>query len=235
VSLLLYRWELKLAALVMATVLWFWVITSEKTDLTVVAAVDLDAVPAGLEVVGGRSETVDVELHGLRSVLARLGPDRVRARASLAGAHAGSSMVRLSPNHVIVPAGVSVIRVQPSRVQVTLEPSRQVQVPVVPKLVGTVRDGYRVTRVTVTPPEVAIEGPQSIVSRVARLETGPVSLADAAATIQLAAELDQPAEAAVRFTGSRRVQVVVEIGPVDRGTERGDRGAPAGRSAGPRG
>lgn len=233
-KVLLYRWELKLAALVMALVLWFWVITSEKTDLTVVAAVDLDAVPTGMEVVGGRSETVDVELHGLRSVLARLGPDRVRARASLAGLQAGSTMVRLSPNHVVVPAGVSVIRVQPSRVQVTLEPSRQIQVPVVPKLVGSVRDGFQVTRVTVTPPEVAIEGPQSMVGRVARLETQPVSLTDATTTIALAAELDHPTEAAVRFPGSRRVQVVVEIGPVGSGGER-SRPSPIGRSAGPRG
>jgi YbbR domain-containing protein len=235
VSFLFYRWELKIAALVMATVLWFWVVTSEKTDLTVVAAVDMESVPAGLEVVGGRSETVDVDLHGLRSVLARLGPDRVRARASLAGAHAGTIMVRLRPDQVVVPAGVSVVRVQPSRVPITLEPSRQVQVPVVPKLVGTVRDGYRVTRVSVTPPEVAIEGPQSIVSRVSRLETQPVSLADATTTIQLAADLDQPAEAAVRFPGSRRVQVVVEIGPADAGGERAPRGAPDARGAGPRG
>jgi YbbR domain-containing protein len=233
-SVLLYRWELKLAALVMAAVLWSWVVTSEKTDLTVVAAVDFEGVPEGLELVGGRAETVDVDLHGLRSVLARLGPDRVRARASLANAHAGTTMVRLRADQVVVPAGVSVVRVEPSRVPVTLEPSRQVQVPVIPKLVGTVRDGYRVTRVTVTPSEVAIEGPTSMVSRVARLETRPVSLAGATSTIEQAADLDQPAEAAVRFAGARRVQVVVEIGPADPGGDPASR-TPTARPAGPRG
>ena len=88
------------------------------------APVEFDEIPAGLVVAGERPESVDVQLHGLRAVLARLGRDDVRARVSLAGVRPGEVVVRLVPDHVAVPSGVTVLRVSPSRLRLTLEPGR---------------------------------------------------------------------------------------------------------------
>ena len=79
-SALARHWELKLLALAFSMVLWAFVMTSEKSDLIVTAQLELDGIPAGLEVVGERPDSVDVQLHGLRVALDRLGTDRVRAR-----------------------------------------------------------------------------------------------------------------------------------------------------------
>jgi len=89
VSVLTRHWELKVLALVVSMVLWAFVMTSEKADVVVAAPIELDGIPAGLEVKGERPDSVDVQLHGLRVALDRLGTDRVRARLSLAGARAG--------------------------------------------------------------------------------------------------------------------------------------------------
>lgn len=118
------HWELKLAALALAFALWVFVTTSEKADLVLAAAVELDGIPAGLTLVGERPESVDVQLHGLRAILARVGPEHVRARVSLSGAHAGETVVRLVPDQITVPSGVTVVRVNPSRLRVTLEARR---------------------------------------------------------------------------------------------------------------
>ena len=118
------HWELKLAALALSSALWIFVMTSEKAEVVMAAPVELDAIPPGLEVVGDRPERVDVQMHGLRAVLARVGPEQVRARVSLAGARPGELVVRLDPDQISVPSGVTVLRVNPSRLRLTLEARR---------------------------------------------------------------------------------------------------------------
>jgi len=114
------HWELKGAALVLATALWVFVTTSEKGEVVLSAPVELDALPPGLEVVGERPESVDVQLHGLRALLARLRPEQVRARVSLAGVRPGEVVLRLLPEHIVVPPGITVLRVSPSRVRLVV-------------------------------------------------------------------------------------------------------------------
>jgi hypothetical protein len=114
------HWELKLLALSFSVALWFFVMTSEKSDLILSAPIEFDGMAPGLVVASERPETVDVQLHGLRGTLARLGPDQVKARVSLSGAGPGEMVIRLVPEQVLVPAGITVLRVNPSRVRVVL-------------------------------------------------------------------------------------------------------------------
>lgn len=119
-SALTRHWELKLLALVVSMVLWAFVMTSERADLVIAAPIELDGIPPGLEVKGERPDSVDVQLHGLRGALERLGTDRVRARLSLAGTRAGEVTLRVQPEQITVPPGVTVVRVNPSRVRLVL-------------------------------------------------------------------------------------------------------------------
>jgi len=120
VTALLRHWELKVFAVAFAFALWLFVMTSEKSDLVINAPIELEAVPAGLVVSGGETESVDVQLHGLRGSLARLVPDQLRARLSLAGAEAGEVTLRVLPENITVPPGITVLRISPSRIRVTL-------------------------------------------------------------------------------------------------------------------
>lgn len=119
-----HNWSLKLAALGLAVALWLFVMTSEKADMVVPAPVELEAMPTGLVVVGDQPESVDVQLHGLRTTLARVPLDQIRARVSMAGARAGETVVRVLPEQIAVPPGVAVTRITPSRVRIQLEVAR---------------------------------------------------------------------------------------------------------------
>jgi hypothetical protein len=120
VSALTRHWELKLLALGVSMILWVFVMTSEKAELVIAAPLELDGIPSGLEVQGERPDSVDVQLHGLRGALAHLGPDRVKARLNLAGARPGEVTIRVLPEHITVPAGITVVRVNPSRIHLVL-------------------------------------------------------------------------------------------------------------------
>ena len=121
---LVHHWELKLLALAFSAALWVFVMSSEKTNVTLPLPVELDGVPSGLMVTSERPDTVDVQLHGLRSALLRVAPDALRVRINLAGSRPGEVVVGLAPDLIIVPPGVSVVRITPSVVRVGLAQDR---------------------------------------------------------------------------------------------------------------
>jgi len=123
-SIFTRHWELKLLALAFSAGLWVFVMTSEKTNLVVFLPLELDPVPAGLVVTGKRPESVEVQLHGLRSALTRVSPESLRVRVSLAGARPGDLVVSLGPEQIVVPPGVRVLRVTPAVLRVALARER---------------------------------------------------------------------------------------------------------------
>src|SRR5262245_43626979 len=98
--------------------------SSEKTPVTLLLPIDADGGAAALMVTSERPDTVDVQRHGLRSALLRVSPDALRVRINLAGSRPGEVVVGLAPDQIVVPPGVSVIRITPSVVRVGLAPER---------------------------------------------------------------------------------------------------------------
>jgi hypothetical protein len=123
-SALTRHWELKLLALAVSAGLWVFVMSSEKTNVTLPLPIELEAVPTGLKVTSERPDTVDVQLHGLRFALSRVSPEALRVRVNLAGAKPGEVVVGLGPDQILVPPGVSVLRITPSVVRVGLAKDR---------------------------------------------------------------------------------------------------------------
>ena len=115
------HWELKLLALGFSIGLWLFVMTSEKSDLILSAPIEFDGVPVGMTLTGERPDSVDVQLHGLRGSLARLAPDQIKAHVNLSGASQGEVAIHLLPEQVLVPAGITVVRINPSQIRVILE------------------------------------------------------------------------------------------------------------------
>jgi len=124
IAVIARHWELKLLALAFAAGLWVFVMSSERTNLTLPLPLQLDAVPPGLVVTGEKLESVEVQLHGLRAALSRVSPDSLRVRVNLAGAGPGELVVSLGPDQVVVPPGVRVLRVNPAIVRVGLAKER---------------------------------------------------------------------------------------------------------------
>jgi YbbR domain-containing protein len=123
VSALARHWELKVLALVFAVVFWLFINTSERVDMIAPALVEIDGLAPGLTIAGEQPESVDVQLHGARGSLARLGPDQLKVRVSVAGAGPGEVVLAIRPEHIAVPPGITVTRVNPSRVRLVLTAS----------------------------------------------------------------------------------------------------------------
>jgi len=207
---LVRHWELKLLSLVVAVTLWFFVVGGEKSEIMLSARLEYVNLPPGLTLVGPTPETIDVLVQGVRTTLARLTPEDLRAEVNLARLRAGEAVVQLVPDSVLKPRGVSVLRLSPSRVHLALEPIATAEVRVVPRLTGTPEPGYRVGAVSITPPTVEVRGPRSEVASRAEIHTSPIDVSGARGPITRSVAL-APAPGAVRLTKTRAVDVTVEI------------------------
>jgi YbbR domain-containing protein len=203
------HWELKLIAVLVACTLWFFVATSEQSQLALAAPLEYVGLPPEMVVVGGQRETMDVEVRAVRSVVARLGPETVRVRLDLAGIEAGESFVQVTPTDVQVPPGATVTRITPARLLITVAPAATGEAKVVPKVHGTPAPGFTVQRVVVDPSSVRIKGPRSTIETRGEVSTLPIDVSGTRRSVTQSVGLMLPA--ATYLTRERTVRVTVEI------------------------
>ncbi|MFQ5829832.1 MAG: hypothetical protein ACE5JD_11850 [Candidatus Methylomirabilia bacterium] len=115
------NWELKLLSLISAILLWGFVVSREKTEGVLSAAVVFENLPKGLRMIGQPPEGVEVKVRGLRTQLARLRSEGLMARVDLSGSREGENTLLLLSEHLVTPPRVRVLRISPSRLQVLLE------------------------------------------------------------------------------------------------------------------
>jgi YbbR domain-containing protein len=225
--LLTAHWELKLVALLVALTLWFFVATSEQSQLAVAAPAEYVGLSPNLVIVAGQRESIDVDVRAVRSVVARLGPETVRVRVDLAGLEEGESMVQLTAADVQVPPGAAVTRITPSRLAITLTPAATNEVKVAPQVNGEPPPGFAIRRVDVDPPSVMIKGPKATIESRGEVPTLPIDVSGSRRSVTQSVGLLLPA--ATYLTRERTVRVTVEItedsmsqpqhGPRDAGTK----------------
>jgi len=204
---------LKAASLAIAVVLWF-VIAGEKTSERGLAVpVELQNVPANLEMTGEAVNTVEVRLRASPGIIHAIGPSEISAQVDLAGSAEGERIVHLSPETIRVPFGVRVVKITPSILTLNFERTLQKVVPVRPRLLGRPAPGREVVEVTSHPAEVRISGPRSRVQEIESAYTEPVSLEGAAEDVTEAVSvgLDDPM---LRLLGSSRVKVTARLAEV---------------------
>jgi YbbR domain-containing protein len=206
---LLRNWELKLLALALAVVVWFFVVSADRGQFGFTVPVEYVGLEPRMVLLGAPREAVDVQVEAARWAAARLAPTDVRVRVDLSRAREGVNMVQLSSDDVQAPAGVNVVRVSPSAVRVSVATAATREVRVVPQLRGTTPADVRVGRVAVEPATVQVKGPRTTIEERATVETAPVDVTGLRESVTRTVGLVLPD--AVHPTTQRTVQVTVEI------------------------
>jgi len=184
---LLENWGIKLVSLGLSLTLWFYVTSKGKTEMTLTVPLELRNIPQGMTVVGDVAGSLDVRVQGQERVLrdVTIGK-KVFGILDLSMTKVGENAVRISPDDIRRPAGVTVTYMSLSDIKVKLEPLVRKAFKLHPVLHGDPASGYRVTGVTVTPPKITVEGPASVMSTLIKLQTMPIDIqgAQESATVE---------------------------------------------------
>lgn len=156
----------RIISVLLAITLWAWV-TSDQNPITE-ALYDVPLEQRDLSVdlmVADKPSTVKVRVQGRQSVLDNLTSRDYQAFVSLADAQVGNNMVSVEVN---LPRGIEVVNVNPSQVPIMIDQIQQIQMPVRPVMAGMMAPtGFSVLDPTLSPTEVLIAGPKSVLDRIA--------------------------------------------------------------------
>src|SRR5262245_7522196 len=203
---------LKLLSVGLAVLLWMIVSGEETVERGLRIPLELQQVPAGLELGGDVPTTVDVRVRGGSGALSRVSAGDVVAVLDLRSARSGRRLFPLTPEQVRVPFGVEVVQVLPSAVAIAFEVTASRMVPVVPAVDGRPAPGYMVGALTAEPSTVEVVGPESAVKRASEAMTEPVSVAGAREEVKENVNIGV-LDPALRVKNPRPTTVTVQIVP----------------------
>jgi YbbR domain-containing protein len=201
---------IKFISVAVALGLWYIVAGEETVERSLPVPLELQNRSERLEMVDNPPTTVNVRVRGRSGLLSQLNPGEVTAMLDLSGAKPGRRYFPLSRKQVRVPFGVEVVEVTPGTIPLRFEPSLTRQVPVVAVTDGEPALGYRVGTPKVEPASVEVTGPQGAVERLREVNTDPVSVAGARATVHESVAIGMP-DASLRLDHAVTATVTIPV------------------------
>lgn len=177
-KLLLENMGMKVAAVVMAITLWFFVTSRGQSEVSVDVPIELRNIPGGFESVRQGIKTISVSIKGQERLLRNMKTADVRVYVDLSKAKKGKGTYYINNEDVKLPSTMTVTNISPSSVMVALEETAIRTAPVQAVVVGAPRKGFFVGSVEVNPKQMTIEGARSEVSRIKSLRTEPIDITD---------------------------------------------------------
>lgn len=175
--ILVENWPIKLASLVLAVTLWFYVTSRGKTEISLTVPLELRNIPQDMAVVGNVPGTIEIRLQGQERALRDIAAGKkVVGTADLGRGKEGVNIIRLSPDDIKGPSGVFVTYLNPFEIIVNLDRLARKSLPLKPVLIGRPAPAYRIKSVTLKPATVTLEGPASVIGSFTMLQTQPVDV-----------------------------------------------------------
>ena len=157
----------KIIALVVAVVLWLFVMNEQNPQIegSFTVAVELRNVPEGYKITQSE-KSVKLKVRGARSFFVSAEPEGFKAYADLDGLDSGEHEVKVK---AVLPQGFELVDAQPETVSVTLDKivRRSVRIDLI--VTGSASAGYTVGKISQSANTTVIEGPESRVAEVDRV------------------------------------------------------------------
>jgi YbbR domain-containing protein len=207
------HFTLKFVSVAFAVMLWFMVSSQRAAvERGLRIPLELQNLPANLEMIEPPQESVDVRVRGAADLLGRLVSGDLVATVDLSAAQPGRRLFHISTDRVKAPFSVEVTQITPSSIPIRFEPSATRLVQVNPSVEGEPAPGFIVGEITVEPRVVEVAGPESALRRVQEAITEPLWVGSATADVKSTVILGV-AEQSVRVKTARSAVVTVAIVP----------------------
>jgi hypothetical protein len=215
-SALFRNLPLKLLSLAVAVVFWMNVASEPEMATIVSVPVEFAHYPDGLEISSPITESVSLEARGPAGEIRGLRDGGLAAVVDLSSVHEPADRTfAITPAEIHLPRGVVFVRATPAQVRYRFERSVTKRIPVRAPLEGTLPRGFVLKSSEISPPELDISGPESLVAAVTELTTDPVDLsgmaADSAQSLAVHATTPQGRNAQVRISGDARVTLKIQV------------------------
>lgn len=156
----------KILALILAMILWTYVMNEQNPPVDVNMEVPLEVRNLSNAVVPvDTPDYVKIRVRGPRTLIAGLGKQDIKTYIDLKGLTEGVNTAKV---HTTIPTGIEVVEVVPDKVTFQLESIVSKQIPVEVKLKGAPPADLIVDKITYSSHNVAVEGPKGLLATAAK-------------------------------------------------------------------
>ncbi|GAB4534276.1 MAG: hypothetical protein Fur0020_00750 [Thermodesulfovibrionia bacterium] len=118
---------LKIISLGIAITLWFFVVSSKRTETIIEVPLRFINILPSLEIVDAEDKTVSIRLEGQERLLAKLRGGDVNVVIDLKGYKEGRVSYHLSEENVRLPRYITIKNIYPSKITFTLRRTKEAQ------------------------------------------------------------------------------------------------------------
>ena len=208
------NWTLKIISLVLALLLWSFIMGERRLEVGYPVPLELQSLPKGLMVANEVPSLIDVRVSGPRTLLSKVSPNDISIVVDLTDLKPGLTTFKRLEERLNLPSGLRVTRLSPSFIDLKLERIKQKLVPI--KIIFTDKplSGFKVGKVRSVPDEVIIEGAESELKNVNEVTTEDVNLKGVNEGFSLIVPLVHRGTY-THFKDEKTTEVQVEIEPVE--------------------
>jgi YbbR domain-containing protein len=170
------EWVPVLISLCAAVLVWYFVGGEDSVDTSIMVPVEVINLPRDLVISNQFKKEIEVTLNGPRSLINELQSRGIRRQIDLSQAAPGTSVITNEPESISVPRGVTVLRVQPASIILSIDKLIQKTFPINPVTAGVPRAGYILRGLRMDPAEITITGPITVLSQYEVLRTEVIDI-----------------------------------------------------------
>ncbi|MCU0276933.1 MAG: CdaR family protein [Acidobacteria bacterium] len=206
------NWGLKVAALLLAVLLWAIISGRERTfsERTMKIPVEVVNVSENVEVASVRPEEVTVSLKGASKFVAVVGSENRPIKIDLKNVKESSKLNYFAEDYLELPKEVQLVSIHPKMIEVYVEEFATREVPVRIRFRGRLAPPLRLKSAKVVPDRVVIMGYKSQVNRIDAVLTEDVDL-DAVTRSQVRRLALMQTQNILKFRDRRDVELQLEI------------------------
>jgi YbbR domain-containing protein len=210
-NILLDNWGIKLVSLGLSLTLWVYVTSKGKTEMTLTVPLELRNIPQDTAVVGNVAGSLEVRIQGQERILRDITVvDKMVGIIDLSMTKIGENIVHISPDDIKRPADVTVTHMSLSEIKVKLEPLVRKTFRLKPVLHGIPAAGRRIAKITIIPPRITVEGPESLMTALSQLQTMPIDIQDAKETMTVEPKIDYQGQPVKLLEKNIAVRIIIE-------------------------
>jgi YbbR domain-containing protein len=114
-NLFINKWQYKLAALITAFILWFYVVSEQNLTINISAPIEFLNFPSDLKITNKVRNTIELLLQGRRDIINKMDKKEIKVQIDLSNVRKGKNNISISTLQIKnVPKGVSIINITPT-------------------------------------------------------------------------------------------------------------------------
>lgn len=175
---------LKIASVFIALVVWFIVATSEQQEVSFYVPVKFVKEPDGLKAFTD-TNLLSVLVKGSKISMKSLSFNDIKIEIDTSNFKSGDYLYRIKPSDIVLPSGISLIRVEPQDIRFTVDKVGKKTVKLVPSFLGELKNGFKIVGVNITPSYVTAFGTSKKIKNIDSVETLPINITDVDKNIKI--------------------------------------------------